>query len=86
MDVEIVLDQDDCPCVGEMDIGQVFQDMRIVHGGVAIGDFDMAPAFERKRQAEAVQPIVLKFQGISASMSLFGQRLAMRSRVSIAQA
>jgi hypothetical protein len=28
----------------------------------------------------------LKFQGISASMSLFGQRLAMRSRVSIAQA
>jgi len=40
----------------------------------------------RKRQAEAVQPIVLKFQGISASMSLFGQRLAMRSRVSIAQA
>jgi hypothetical protein len=42
--------------------------------------------FDRKRQAEAVQPNVLKFQGMSASISLFGHRLAMRSRVSVAQA
>ena len=54
--------------------------------------FQHQPPFDRssltrcKRQGEAVQPIILKFQGISASMSLFGQRLAMRSRVSIAQA
>ena len=40
----------------------------------------------RKRAAEAVQPRGLKFQGISASMSLLGQRLAMRSNVSLAQA
>jgi hypothetical protein len=44
MDVEIVLDQDDCLGAGEVEIGQVFQDMRIIDGGMAIGDFDMAPA------------------------------------------
>ena len=40
----------------------------------------------RKRVAEAVQSRGLKFQGISASISLLGQRLAIRSRVSLAQA
>jgi hypothetical protein len=40
----------------------------------------------RKRVAKAVQARGLKFQGISASMSLLGQRLAMRSNVSLAQA
>ena len=49
MDVEIVLDQDDGPCAGEMEIGQVFQDMGVIHGGVAIGHFDMTPAFEPAR-------------------------------------
>ena len=44
MDVEIVLDQNDGAGVDEMDIGQVFQDMSVVHGGMAIGDFDVAPA------------------------------------------
>jgi len=39
-----------------------------------------------KRPSGAVYPAGLKFQGISASMSLLGQRLAMRSRVSLAQA
>ena len=39
-----------------------------------------------KRLAKAVQPRGLKFQGMSASMSLLGQRLAIRSRVSLAQA
>ena len=39
-----------------------------------------------KRPSGAVQPRGLKFQGISASISLFGQRLAMRSNVSLAQA
>ena len=53
MDVEIVLDQDDCPCVGEMEIGQVFQDMGIIDGGMAIGDFDAAPAFERRALTRA---------------------------------
>ena len=37
---------------------------------------------EVHRPAEAVQPRGLKFHGMSASMSLLGQRLAMRSNVS----
>ena len=44
MDVEIVLNQHDGPGVREMDIGQVFQDVSIIDGGVAVGDFDVAPA------------------------------------------
>ena len=41
---------------------------------------------DSKRASEAVQARDLKFQGISASMSLLGKRLAMRSNVSLAQA
>ena len=37
-----------------MDIGQVFQDVSIIDGGVAIRDFDMAPAFERCKHHEEV--------------------------------
>ena len=44
VDVEIVLDQNDRLDVGEVNIGQLLQDVRIVHGGVTIRDFDMAPA------------------------------------------
>src|SRR5450631_2348587 len=54
VDVEIILDQDNGPGVGEVDIGQVFQDVSVVHGGMAIGDFDMAPAFERRKHHEEV--------------------------------
>jgi hypothetical protein len=54
VDVEIVLDQDDGLGVGEVDVGQVFQDMSIIHGGVAIRDFDVAPAFERGKHHEQV--------------------------------
>ena len=52
MDVEIVLDQNDRLGVREMNIGQIFQDMRIIHGGMTIGDFDVAPAFERRKHHE----------------------------------
>ena len=45
MDVEIVLDQGDGLGAGEVDIGQLFQDVSIIYSGVAIRDFDMAPAF-----------------------------------------
>jgi hypothetical protein len=48
VNVEVVLDQGDDPGRGEVGIGKVFQDMRIVHRGVAIGDLDVAPAFERR--------------------------------------
>src|SRR3977135_346862 len=54
MDVEIVLDQNDGPGVREVDIGQIFQDVSVVHRGVAIGDFDTAPAFERCKHHEEV--------------------------------
>jgi len=37
-----------------VDIGQVFQDVRILYGGVAIGDLDAAPAFERGKHHEQV--------------------------------
>src|SRR5215831_16492254 len=31
----------------EVDVGQVFQDASVIHGGMAICDLDVAPAFER---------------------------------------
>jgi hypothetical protein len=39
VDVEIVLDENDRSGVGEVAIGQLFQDVSVVHGGMAIGDF-----------------------------------------------
>jgi hypothetical protein len=54
VDVEVVLDQNDCRGVREVEIGQIFQDVSVVHGGVAIRDFDMAPAFERSKHHEEV--------------------------------
>src|SRR5882762_726406 len=54
MDVEIVLDQHDGLSVREVDIGQIFQDVSIIHGGMAIRDLDMAPAFERREHHEKV--------------------------------
>src|SRR5205809_7404280 len=62
MDVEIVLDQNDHPSVREVDIGQIFQDVSVVHGGVAIRDFDMAPAFQRSKHHEEIGgPVALVF-------------------------
>ena len=54
VDVEVVLDQDDDLGVGEVGIGEVFQDMSIIHGSVSIGDLDVAPAFERREHHEQV--------------------------------
>ena len=36
MDVEIVLDQGDGLSFGEVDIGQLFQDVSIIYSGMAI--------------------------------------------------
>src|SRR6202049_5211601 len=38
----------------EVDVGQVFQDVSVIHGGMAIGDLDMAPAFERSEHHEEI--------------------------------
>ena len=54
MDVELVLDQNDGLGGREVDIGQIFQDVSVFHGGVAIRDFDTAPAFERCKHHEEV--------------------------------
>ena len=40
--------------VSEVDVAQVFQDVGEVDGGAAVGDLDMAPAFERGEQHEQV--------------------------------
>jgi hypothetical protein len=37
-----------------MDVGQVLQDPGIVGRGMAIGNFDVAPAFERREQHEEI--------------------------------
>ena len=60
MDVEIVLDQNDLLGACEVEIGQILQDVSVVDGGVAIGDLDMAPAFERSKHHEEVgSPVAL---------------------------
>src|SRR6266571_6430201 len=52
VDAEIVLDQNDGLGVREVDVGQVFQDASVIHGGMAICDLDVAPAFERSKHHE----------------------------------
>ena len=47
VDIEVVVDQRDDLGFVEVGIGQAFQDMSIIHRGVAIGDLDVASAFER---------------------------------------
>jgi hypothetical protein len=44
VDVEIFLDQNDRPSATEADIGQIFQGVGIIRGGVTVRDFDIAPA------------------------------------------
>ena len=44
--------------VDEVGICEVFQGMSIIHGGVAIGDLDVAPAFERCEHHEEVDGAV----------------------------
>src|SRR5215468_2308496 len=54
VDAEIVLDQNDGLGVREVDVGQVFQDASVIHGGMAICDLDVAPAFERSKHHEEI--------------------------------
>jgi len=54
VDVEIVLDQTDHPRARKVDIGQVLQDVRVIQGGVAIRDFDMASALEWGKHHEQI--------------------------------
>src|SRR6266403_1847649 len=54
VDAEIVLDQNDGLGVREVDVGQVFQDASVIHGGMTICDVDVAPAFERSKHHEEI--------------------------------
>jgi hypothetical protein len=48
--------------VSEVDVGQVFQDVSVIHGGMAICDLDMAPAFERSKHHEQIGgAVAMKF-------------------------
>ena len=51
MDVEIVLDQHDGLGVREVAIGQIFQDVSVVDGGVAVRHLDVAPELRAARTA-----------------------------------
>jgi hypothetical protein len=46
---EVFLDQNDDLDGGKVGIGQVFQDVSIIHRGAVVRDFDIAPAFERHK-------------------------------------
>jgi hypothetical protein len=60
--VEIVLDKDDRCGSSKVDVGQVLQDVRVVDGGAAVGDLDVAPAFDRREHHERVgDPIARVF-------------------------
>src|SRR5260370_6699275 len=50
----MVLGQDGGPGGGEVNVGQVFQDVSVIDGGVAIGDFDVTPAFERGKHHKEI--------------------------------
>ena len=54
MGVEIVLHEHDLRDVGEVLVRQVFEDLRIIDGGMAICHLDMAPAFQRREHHEQV--------------------------------
>ena len=54
MGVEIVLHEYDLRDVGEVLVRQVFENLRVIDGGVAICHLDMAPAFQRREHHEQV--------------------------------
>ena len=67
MCVEIILDEDDRLGFGEVDIGQVFENLGIVDGRTPVGDLDMAPAFERREHHEQVDDPIAGVLAIHAS-------------------
>ncbi len=51
---EVVLHQHDLLCTGKMRAGQLLEHVGVIDGGVAIGDFDAAPAFQRREHHEQI--------------------------------
>jgi hypothetical protein len=49
VDVEVVLEEHDDFRLGEVNIGQLFQDVSIVDRGMAMGDLDVASSLRAAR-------------------------------------
>ena len=67
MGVEIILDEDDRFGLREVDVGQVFQNVGVIDSGAAVGDLDVAPAFERRKHHEQVGHAVSRVFVIDAA-------------------
>lgn len=52
MSIEIVLHEDDFLGSGEVDIAQLFQNLRIVDGRAPLGDLDISPTLQWGEQHE----------------------------------
>ena len=66
--VEIILDEDDRLGFGEVDVGQVLQDVGVVDGGAPVGDLDVAPSFERREHHEQVGDPLPVYPGMAQSI------------------
>ena len=54
MGAEIVLNECDLPGRRKMRVGQFLEDLREIHGGVAVGYLDTPPAFQRREHHEQI--------------------------------
>ena len=54
MGVEIVLNQNNFFCVRKMRVGQILQSVGVIDGRATLGDFGVAPAFERGEHHEHI--------------------------------
>src|SRR3954452_9250270 len=73
VDVEIILHQHDFRRVGKMRVGQIPEHVGIIDGGVAVGDFDLPPAFQRREHHEQIgDAIAFVFVIVTRWLSRFG--------------
>src|SRR5277367_5641695 len=54
MRAQVVLNQHDLLGVGKTQVGQFFEHLRVIDGGVMVGDLDFAPALQRSERHEYV--------------------------------
>src|SRR5208283_449067 len=74
MRVQIVLDQDDLFGVGKMYVGQVLERLRVIDGGVMVGDLDVTPTFQRREHHEYIgHAVALVFVIVSSRLSWLGR-------------
>ena len=72
--IEIILHQHDFHRVGKMRVGQIPEHVGIIDGGVAVGDLDMSPAFQRREHHEQIgDAIAFVFVIVPRWLSKFGR-------------